>query len=303
MMKIAPNAELLHSKPGKVFLKNLTNRNDINSRVVEEDTEIDLGGKTLRFIKAPFLHWPETMFTYIPEDKILFPCDFLGCHFCDDRLFDDRVSDFSYAFKYYYDILFRPFKKYALQALDKVDNLDIDIIAPSHGPILRTEPQKYLELYREWSQPRFDENNVLIVYASAYGNTRRLAKSIQKGLEESEMKVALFDITATEINRLVDELEESTGILIGSPTIQGDAVKPIWDFLSSLITIDYKGKYGASFGSFGWSGEAPDQILDRLRGLRFKTPLEPYKVKITPTDEEVDKVSEFGRKFAEAIKE
>lgn len=303
LLEETPGATVVISKNAEHLLKNFLNK-DVQPLKVGDGDSIDLGERTLNFISAPFLHWPDTMFTFAPQDKVLFPCDFLGCHYSDERLYDDLVSNFSYAFKYYFDHIIKPFKQYALVALEKIAPLQIEIIAPSHGPILRHSPQKYLNLYRKWSQQpekKPEEKTLLIFYASAYGNTAKMAEEIVAGAESTGVKTSLFDLSVIDIPHLIDEIEKADGLIVGSATINGDAIKPVWDLLSSLTTIKVKGKIGAAFGSYGWSGEAPKLIQERLKGLKFKIPEEALRAIFVPTAEELAKCREFGKKIALAL--
>ncbi len=137
LAEVAPRARAVVTKPGSVFLRQILNR-DVDPLVVTDGQEIDLGGKTLRFLLTPFLHWPDTMFTYAVEDQVLFPCDFLGAHYCDDRLFNDLVDNYEYAFRYYFHVIMRPFKEHVRKGLEKIQDLPLRAVCPSHGPILRT---------------------------------------------------------------------------------------------------------------------------------------------------------------------
>ncbi len=298
----APQAQVVAGRAAKQFLPALLNR-EVNPRLVQEGETIDLGGRQLSFIEAPFLHWPDSMLTYLAPEKILFTCDFLGCHYCDDRLFDDRVGDFSYAYRYYFDHIFRPFKSYVLKALDKLEGKEISVAATGHGPILRRDVKQYLDLYRQWSTPAPKTQKTLAVfYASAYGNTARMAQEIAAGAEAEGVKAGLYDIVATDPGYAVDAVEQADGLVIGSPTINGDAVKPAWDLLSSLATIKIRGKVGAAFGSFAWSGEAPRLLEERLKGLKLKIPASAPQVSLVPTEEDLAACREFGAALARAVK-
>ena len=181
-----PGARVVCDRQCKNFVKNIVNR-DVDPMLVQDGDVLDLGkGVELSFIHAPFLHWPDTMFTYLKKEGVLFPCDFLGAHYCDDRLFDDLVNEYHHAFEYYYLVIFRPFKKYVLEAIGKIKNLEIKVICPSHGPVLRADPWSCVEKYREWSSiPRpSDEKTLLVFYASAYGDTASLAEKIAEGAGE-----------------------------------------------------------------------------------------------------------------------
>jgi flavorubredoxin len=299
----APGARVVCDRQCAHFVKNIVNR-DVDPLLVKDGDVLDLGkGVELSFVHAPFLHWPDTMFTYLGKEGVLFPCDFLGSHYCDDRLFDDLVNDFSHTFEYYYLVIFRPFKRYVLEAIEKIRDLDIKIIGPSHGPVLRSDPWSYVEKYREWSSDSrpSGEKALLVFYASAYGNTARLAEKIAEGARSEGVKVTVMDAAATELGLMIDRIEAAQGIAVGSATINADAVEPVWYLLSHLATLNLKGKVGASFGSYGWSGEAPKLIAERLKGLKFKVDEEPFRVALVPTEEDLRKAAEFGKRIAKAL--
>jgi flavorubredoxin len=248
------------------------------------------------------------MSSYVEEDGLLFSGDVFGSHYYDRRLFDDLVSDFFYAFKYYYDHIMRPFKSYVLNALKLYDKLDINIIAPLHGPILRQKPYKYIEYYRKWSQNDYKDvfhgkKVVSIFYLTSYKNTKDMAESIFEGAESVKGIIAnVYDLASIEEQNMINILEESDGILIGTPTINADAPKPVWDLLSCMMLLEKRGKTGGAFGSYGWSGEAVEMILHRLKSLNFKVPpLEPMKIKLIPTQEELDQCYDYGVEFAEIV--
>ncbi len=301
-LREAKNSQVVVSTTGEHFVNNIVNA-ELNPLKLGDGDTLDLGRKTLRFIYAPFLHWPDTMFTYAVEDKVLFPCDVFGSHYSDERLYDDLVDDFSHEFEVYYLSIFRPFKDWILQAVDKIKDLEIDIIAPSHGPILRGDPSKYVNQYVEWSTPSPTEaKEVLIFYASAHGNTKMMAEEIAKGAAAVDgVEVGAFDVTETDIAAVLNRIEAAPALIIGSPTINGDAVKPIWDLLSSLATLKLRGKVGAAFGSYGWSGEAVGMMEDRLKSLKFKVPEPGVRFTLVPTAEELESCQEFGRKIAESL--
>jgi flavorubredoxin len=302
LLEEAPGARVVCSRRCRNFVLNILNR-DVDPILVQDGDTLDLGGgAVLSFIHAPFLHWPDTMFTYLAKEKILFTCDFLGAHYCDDRLFNDLVDDYEHSFKYYFMVIFRPFKRYVLEAVEKIGGLELGIIAPSHGPVLRSDPRSYVEKYREWSSgPREEEKTLLVFYASAYGNTARLAEMIAEGAREEGARVTVMDVTAAEPAVMIEKIEAARGIAVGSATINGDAVEPVWRLLSSLATLKLKGKVGAAFGSYGWSGEAPRLIAERLRGLKFKVEDEPLRVNLVPDAEDLKRALELGRSIARRL--
>ncbi|NLO73416.1 MAG: FprA family A-type flavoprotein [candidate division WS1 bacterium] len=294
--------QLVCSKSARLFVSALLNH-DLDPLLVGAGDTLDLGGKTLEFIPAPFLHWPDTMFTYLPEDRVLFPCDFLGAHFCDERLFNDLVESYDYQFEYYFNVIMRPFKSHVLKALDEIARREVEIICPSHGPVLRANPQAYLEKYRQWASvlPGSQKDRLLVFYASSYGNTRRLAEAISRGAEEQGARVSLLDLSSADVGALLGEIETCGGLAVGSLTINGDAVKPVWDLLSSLATLELRGRPVAAFGSYAWSGEAPRFLHQRLLDLKMKPVADPLRAHLTVDEADLQAARDLGAKLAQVM--
>ena len=299
------NAKIFVSPMARPMLKSIAKTDNLNLENVWTDKELVCGNKTIKFLSTPNLHWPETMSSYIIEDKTLFSGDVFGSHYYDSRIFDDLVGDFDYAFKYYYDHIMRPFKTDVLNALRLYDKLEIDKICNLHGPIIRNNPKKYLDLYKQWSTKEdklHGKKIVSIFYVTSYKNTKDMAQNIFDGIESSESLIAnIYDLTALDEQNMITILEESTGIIIGAPTINGDVPKPVWDLLSCMMLIEKKGKFGGSFGSYGWSGEAVEMMNSRLKSLKFRVPLDPMKIKLIPTKEELFDCFDFGVEFSEIV--
>ncbi|MBN2720002.1 MAG: FprA family A-type flavoprotein [Proteobacteria bacterium] len=302
LLEQVPSATLVSSKNAVPFIKAILNR-DVEVLTVGDGDTIDLGGVTLEFFQTPFLHWPDTMFTFVRERGILFPCDFLGSHFADERMFDDEVDDFTLARRHYFDHIIRPFKEYVLKALDKIKDLPVKMIAPSHGPILRTNLDKYIEDYRQWSlaPAKGEKPYAMVFYLTSYGNTKQMAEEVAKGAREAGADVGVFDLQAADIPAIVDEVERADAIATGSLTINGDAVKPVWDLLSSLATLKIRGKSAVAFGSYGWSGEAVRFMEERLKGLKFKVPAEGVRAQLFPTEADLNACRELGRKLVGSL--
>lgn len=310
LMRRAPQARLCISYKAQIMLKGLI-KNELSPfdyTAVDTGDTISLGDRTLRFLHTPYLHWPDTQCTYLEEEGVLFSCDAFGCHFCDARMFNDRVGDFRFSFDYYYHHIMRPFREHILSALALIEPLDLNLVAPAHGPILRDRPRDYVARYRQLAAPLLgheaagDEKTLLIFYVSAYGNTQRMAQAVREGAEAAgNVRVSLFDLEGGDLAPFVDLVEEADALAFGSPTINGDAVKPIWDLLSSLTLVNVRGKLGAAFGSYGWSGEAVGLIEDRLRGLKLRVPERGVRVKLIPTDDELADCHELGRTLTQHL--
>lgn len=300
LIKEYPDATVVASRAALIYLKDIINA-DFKS--MEAPKELSLGKTNLKFIVAPNLHWPDTMFTYAENKKMLFTCDFLGCHYCPEEcIVDECVGDYFEEMKYYFDVIMGPFKRFVLAGLDKIKDLNYDMIATSHGPVHVTDIEKYVNLYREWAtEEAIAEKNVQVFYISAYGNTKKVAEYMAEKINSKGVKAEAHEITSMDLPQLVTLVEKSSGILIGSPTINQDAVKPVWDLLSVVCAITNRGKAAGAFGSYGWSGEGVPMLTSRLKSLKFKVVEEGLKFKFVPSEEELKKADEFIDKFLELM--
>ena len=308
LMRRAPQARVYISQKAQSMLKALLKQDEFAFTPVITGDKVSLGDRNLEFFHTPYLHWPDTQCTYLAEEKTLFSGDVFGCHFCDVRLFNDVVGDFRFSFEYYYAHIMRPFKDYVNRALALIEPLPLNAILPAHGPLLRDQPHRYVQRYNELSRAALQseistgEKTLLIFYISSYGNTRRMAEAIYEGAMLVEhVRVSLYDLEGSEISPFVDLIEGADGILFGTPTINGDAVKPVWDLLSSLVVINLKSKLGGVFGSYGWTGEAVKMVEDRLRGLKLRVPIPGIRIKLIPTEEEIQICREFGHEMAKDL--
>jgi len=278
------------------------------SMVVKDGDKLDLGNKTLRFISAPNLHWPDTMYTYLEEDKLLFTCDSFGEHYCDDRLFDDLLDDFDDAFKYYFDVILKPYSKFMLKAIDKIRPLEIAAILPGHGAVLRSKWKKYVDLSERYAREYLDltrkegKKKVLITYVSAYGYTGEMAGAIALGIESTDnAEVKILDIENMELGDLESEVVKSDAILVGSPTINQNTLLQVYKLFAVINPLRDKGKLAASFGSYGWSGEAAGIIASNLKHLKLKVMEENAAFKFRPGIENRSELVEYGKRFAKEL--
>ena len=304
LLALAPNATVLGSATALNFLKQIVNHEFACRAVTEKDT-VDLGGMTLHFLSVPFLHWPDSMYTYIPEAKALFTCDSFGCHYADSRVFNDLIEgDFTPAYKYYFDCIIGPFKRpYMVNALEKIKGLDIEFVGNGHGPVLRSNVQKYFDLYAQWCQvPVRETKRIAIAYVSAYGYTRMLAQAIAQGAGSEGCEVQLFDLVTDDKAAAAAAGEDADGFLLGSPTLVGDALPPIYEMLLGLNPIIHKGKFAGAFGSYGWSGEAVPNLVARMQQLKLALPAEGLRVRFKPTGQDLAAAKEYGAAFAKAVK-
>jgi flavorubredoxin len=253
------------------------------------------------------LHWPDSIYTYLVEDKILFTCDSFGAHYCNDAMYDDLAGEYDEAFKYYFDVILKPYSKFLLKAIEKIKPLEIDAICTGHGPILRsTWKQKVLlseKLANEYLEKlRHKNKRILVAYISAYGYTGEMAKKIVEGINLNKgIEIDLVDIENISLGDLDEKLVLCDGILIGSPTINQNTLLPIYKMFAIISPLRDKGKLAASFGSYGWSGEAVNLIESHLKNLKLKIFHEGMAVKFFPNNNEENQFVEFGRKFGEEL--
>lgn len=295
-----PEAKVVGSKAALNYLKNILNK-DFNTLEAKED--ICLGETTLKFITAPNLHWPDTMFTYVKERNLLFTCDFTGSHYCPEGGITESLNkDYFVEMEYYFNCIMGPFKRFVLMGLEKIKGLNIDVIAPSHGPVHVANIDKILNLYREWAtEDAVDNKKVEIFYISAYGNTEDMANFMKEKLEEKGFKSDVTEITTIPLEESVAKIEKAKGFIIGSPTINQDAVKPSWDLLSLVNPIINRGKASLAFGSYGWSGEGVKMLTSRLKDLKLKV-IEPgLSFCFVPSEQDFKNAEEVIDKFIELM--
>lgn len=310
LLALAPKAQVICSQAAAIYLKNITNMPSLSPKIVRDGDTLSLGaGKTLSFINAPFLHWPDSMFTYFAEEETLFPCDFLGTHYCEPRMLDKKISypaKYLVAMKGYYDAIFSPFPSYVLSGLSKLEGLSVKYCCTSHGPILTKDGllPRVMESYKAWAQPHKNEKTLVpIFFCSAYGNTGQVARAIADGILEvlPEADVPVVDLVERDMAEAASLINRADAFMVGSPTINRDAVPPLWELLSHVDAINSAKKPAAAFGSFGWSGEAVPMLLSRLTALKCKVFGEGLKVNFVPNEEDLAKAKELGREFAKSL--
>jgi len=305
LLDLAPDAVVLCSKPASVFLRSIMNR-DFECRTVGDGDEVDLGGRTLKFISAPYLHWPDSIFTYIPEDHILLSGDVFGFHFSAENVFDDLTplsDEMAESQKYYFDVIMGPFKNYVLQAVDKIKDLNIKVIGPSHGPVLRSSPWEAVKRYEAWASDILkvnDPKKVYVGYVSCYGYTRLLAERIASVVKAEGYDVEIDDVSTASPDACAAKIHSADAFAIGSSTINRDALKPVWDVLASVSTYIVKGKPAAVFGSFGWSGEAIKFLTARLRDVGAEV-LGSSSARLNPDEKELEEAEKLGKAICDAL--
>ncbi|MGL5084717.1 MAG: FAD-dependent oxidoreductase [Clostridium sp.] len=308
LLELSPQAKIVGSPVAINFLKKIANCEFEHISVGDGDS-LSLGNKTLQFISAPFLHWPDSMYTYIPEDEVLVTCDSFGSHYSSPSIINSKIENqenYMEALKYYFDCIFGPYTPYVLKAINKIKDLKIETICPGHGPVLVENPMEIVKLYKEWStpvvKPADAKKIVTIPYVTAYGYTEELAKQIAKGIEASgHFEVRLFNVIENEMGNIIASIGESDGVLCGSPTIVAEMLEPIRDVLSKLNPVVHGGKLAAAFGSYGWSGEAIPRMETRFKELNFKIYGPSLKINFKANDNELEAAYNFGLGFGETL--
>ena len=308
LLTCIPHATVVGSAIAIKFLQEITNQS-FKSMVVKDSDTLTLGEKTIRFISAPQLHWPDSMYSYIEESQILITCDSFGAHYSDERIFKSHLeptkeADYLKAYQYYYDMIMGPFKPFILKALDKIESLKIKFICPGHGMILdQSNMAHYIELYRTWSQPVSVQARIIIAYVSAYGYTQKMAEAILAGIQESGYpgQVELINLETTPLSLVLEKINDSKGLLLGSPTILADALPPIWQILTSLNPVVHKFLHVGCFGSYGWSGEGVKHMANRLQDLKCPMPVPPLSICFNPNEDELAECKQFGKQFADSL--
>lgn len=263
-----PHAEVICSPKAKDLIIEHLLVDPAIIRTVEDGETLSLGDKTLRFIHTPWVHWPETMVAYMPEERILFSCDFLGSHWTTSDLYAKDDPAILEAAKRYYAEIMMPFKPMIRSNLKKVRELDIDLVAPSHGPIW-DNPETIIGAYEDWSSDRV-ENKVVIPYISMHGSTAKMVEHFSKELIKRGVKVELFDLSVTDIGKLAMALVDAATIVIGSPTVQVGPHPIVANTAILANAIKPKARFAAVIGSYGWATKAVETILSLVPNLKVE---------------------------------
>jgi flavorubredoxin len=306
LLDINPDMEIVSSMGGNNFIKEIVNK-PFNGQIVKDGEEIPLGDKTLKFIMAPNLHWPDTMFTYIQEENILVTCDAFGGHYCEEGITDDNIKDkdeYYEAVKFYFESIVEPFKPDVLRAYEKIKGLDIDIIANGHGPVIIDCVEPIINLYKELAtevNPN-TKKTVIIPYVSAYGYTEMIGESIRDGIMSvGDIDVRMYNMVDANFDDVMNEIYYSDGFLLGTPTMVGEALEPMWKIVSHMTAKMYGGKVASAFGSYGWSGEGVPHIMGRLSQLKLKIYEEGLRFRFKPSEIQLEEAQLFGKGFGEAV--
>lgn len=305
LMKEIPNTPIYCTKSGVRILKGHYHQ-DWNFVEVKTGDTLELGKHTLTFIEAPMLHWPDTMFTYLSGENMLFSNDGFGQHYASEFMYNDKVEQaelYQEALKYYANIL-TPFSNQVISKIQEILklNLPIDVICPSHGIIWRDNPIQIVNQYLEWAN-EYKENQITIVYDSMWNATRRMAESIAEGITSvnKDVTIKIMNSAKSDKNDIVVEAFKSKIVLMGSSTINNGILSSTASILEMLKGFRFRGKKAAAFGSYGWSGEAVKIMTEELEKGGFEIINSGIKELWNPDEEALNRCIEFGKSIAEAI--
>ena len=294
-----PDAKVVTNEKCKAFEMDHLHICEDKFIVVKDNDTLSLGNKTLRFILTPWVHWPETMVTFLEEDKILFSCDFFGSHYAGSDLYAGDNPVVVHGAKRYYAEIMMPFRTTIIKNIDKVTQLDIKIIAPSHGPMY-DKPEVIIDAYRDWTSDKV-KKEVLIPYVSMHGSTKMMAEYLTGKLIEKGFAVKQFNLPVTDIGELAMSLVDASTIIIGSPIVLAGA-HPAAVYAAFLANaLRPKTKFVSIFGSFGWGGKMVDQLSGLIGNLKVDL-IEPVLFKGMPREEDFKKIDELIEKLEEKHK-
>ncbi|WP_026478788.1 oxygen-binding di-iron domain-containing protein [Alkaliphilus transvaalensis] len=303
IMEYCPNAIIVASKNGEESIKRHYHK-EWNIKVVKTGDKLNIGKNDLIFVEAPMLHWPDSMFAYLTGENILFSNDAFGQHFASSGIFNDEVDEtevYQEALKYYANIL-TPFSKLVTKKIEELKslNLPVDMIAPSHGVIWRENPMRIVEKYYEWASGKSD-NSVVIFYNSMWGATKKMAEHIGDGLDKVGVSYKIYNVATADKNDVLTEIFKSKGIICGSSTVNNGILGSLAPVLEEMQGLKFIDKVGASFGSYGWSGESPKVLEDFLKKAKVEIIQDNIKFKYIPNEAELVECIEFGKAFGNKI--
>ena len=306
LRRITPQVTILGTEKTRAMLESFYGITE-GIQVVQDGDTLSLGQHTLRFVHTPFVHWPETMMTYEVSERILFSCDAFGSYGAlRGAIFDDECIDLEFykreALRYYVNIV-AVFSKPVLQAIAKLADVPVSVIAPSHGLIWRKSPQTIVDLYRQWAEYATGptEVGVTLIYGSMYGNTEKMMNAVAQGISREGVPLTIFDVAHTHVSYILPSLWAQRGVMVGAPTYEGSLFPPMAQVLDMAVHKRIRNKQVARFGSYGWSGGAQRHFERIIAPLKWET-VEPFEFIGGATEEDLRQGEEFGARFARLIK-
>ena len=305
LMREIPDTPIYCTKKGESILRGLYHQ-DWNYVNVKTGDELEIGDSKLVFVEASMLHWPDTMMTYMTGDNILFSNDVFGQHYASEMLYDDMddISKLLHEAEKYYTNIITPFSTFVTKKLAEVQgmNLKIDLVAPSHGIIWRENIGLIMDLYAKWAN-NYQEDQITLIYDTMWQSTRKMAEAIAEGIQQASPNttIKILNAVKNDKNDILVEVFKSKAILVGSPTINNGFSYAIAGILEMIKGLKFKNKKAASFGSYGWSGEAAKLIREFLEESKFAIVNDGIRVNWAPDQETIEQLREYGRKFVEEI--
>ncbi len=306
LRRVAPEVTILGTEKTRAMLESFYGITE-GVQIVQDGETLSLGQHTLTFVSTPFVHWPETMMTYETSQRILFSCDAFGSYGAlRGAIFDDECTSPDFyereALRYYVNIV-AVFSKPVLKAIGKLADVPVSIIAPSHGLIWRANPQRIVDLYRQWAEYATGptEVGVTLLYGSMYGNTEKMMNAVAQGISQEGVPLTIFDVTHTHVSYILPSLWTQRGVMVGAPTYEGSLFPPMAQTLEMAVTKRIRSKKVARFGSYGWSGGAQRHFERIIEPLKWEL-VESLEFVGGPTDEDLWNGEEFGARFARQVK-
>ena len=301
ILELSPNAKVITSTQGEKGLRRHYKK-EWNFNVVKSGDTLSIGKRTLNFYHTPMVHWPDSMVTYIPEEKILLSNDAFGQHIASSERFDDEIGWEilrEEAAKYYGNIVM-PYGDQVKKALGSLSQLNIDLICPGHGLIWRSYISKILEEYTKWAN--YDtKDKALIVYDSMWGSTEKIAYALQEGMGNAGLPVTMRNLKTNHISDIITDVTYSKLILIGSSTLNNGMLPSMGAFLTYIKGLRPRKRIGFAFGSFGWGGQAVREIEEVMQELKWDIPKESISFKYIPGNDELEAVKEIGKSLGEYV--
>lgn len=303
ILRDAKNAKVITSTQGEKGLRRHF-KEDWDFVVVKSGDALQIGRRTLKFVHTPMVHWPDSMVTYVPEEKMLFASDAFGQHIASDERYDDEMGWEvlrEEAKKYYANIVL-PYGDQTKKAMDALSGLEIEMILPDHGIIWRSMIPKIFAEYGKWATNATVPEKALIVYDSMWGSTEKMAYALREGLLESGASVTVRNLKTNHISDIMTDLIDSRGVLIGSPTLNNGILPTMGAFLTYMRGLRPRNRVGFSFGSFGWGGQSVGDIEVVMKELGWDIPFEGRKIKYIPDEQELNDLKEIGRDLGKKLK-
>lgn len=300
MLELYPDAKVVTNQKCKTFLKDLLLIPDEKFKIINDRDTLSIGNKTLEFILAPWVHWPETMLTYLKEDKILFPCDLFGSHLATtDTYAVDEARIYEAAKRYYAEIMM-PFRVNIQKHIEKIDELEIDIIAPSHGPVYN-KPGFIIDAYNDWVSDNV-KNEVVLPYVSMHGSTKKMVDYLINSLTEKRITVKPFNLTNTDIGQLAVSLVDTATIVIATPTVLAGPHPAVVSATYLVNALRPKTKFLSVIGSYGWGGKTLDIIKGMLGNVTAEL-IDPVMIKGHPREDDFKALDNLANKIFNKHKE